>query len=517
LFVGYYLVSKHYTDQFDPEVIKVGGGLGSDIGIDSVAILVNEHLVQDTTSVDHLINQLRKLEVGFIFVQTKLSSSFSGADIGTFISGVRQFFDKSISPNANREIQALHKVQEHIYARARDMDTNPVCRLYYATTGEWLNHTSIKTRVCQGLTDLRNHRGGLFPDVEFTPLDAAAIRHIYRHLTRKISRTIEFERHSILPKIAKVEEAYIGIIRCRDYLELLLDDNGELNKRLFNDNVRDFQGNNTVNSEIEATLQDTEQSDRFALLNNGVTIVAGNIAKTGTSFTLKNYQIVNGCQTSHILFDNKGKLTDSIFMPIKLIVTADAEVTGQITKGTNRQTGVKPEAFESLEPFHKQLEELYLAVGQRPQRTVYYERRSKQYDHLEIGRGHVITMPSQIICFVAMFLDEPHSTHRYYGELLASYRPRLFQESHRLLPYFVAGVSLAAVECLFASGQLNRGLRVMKHQLLMVFRILCGRGCFRRSRASELMDIAKRFWRFWMMRRIRGTHSKEPVSLLRTP
>jgi cold shock CspA family protein len=96
-------------------------------------------------------------------------------------------------------------------------------------------------------------------------------------------------------------------------------------------------------------------------------------------------------------------------------------------------------------------------------------------------------MPSQIICFVAMFLDEPHSTHRYYGELLASYRPRLFQESHRLLPYFVAGVSLAAIERLFSLGQLNRSLKVMKHQLLMVFRMLCGKGALP-SIASKRID-----------------------------
>jgi hypothetical protein len=254
LFVSYYVVSKHYTDQFDPEVIAVGGGEGSDLGIDALAILVNEHLVRDKTSVDYLMKRIRKLEVEFVFVQTKTSPSFSGADIGTFISGVRQFFDKGPPKNANKEIQALYTMQEHIFGLAHHMDTNPVCRLYYATTGEWVIDPLIQTRIDQGIADLRTQRGGLFAKVDFTPLDGAAIRRIYRDLTGKISRTIEFERHTILPKIDKVEEAYLGIIRCRDYLELLRDDNGELNKRLFNDNVRDFQGHNVVNSEIKLPL-----------------------------------------------------------------------------------------------------------------------------------------------------------------------------------------------------------------------------------------------------------------------
>jgi AIPR protein len=52
-----------------------------------------------------------------------------------------------------------------------------------------------------------------------------------------------------------------------------------------------------------------------------------------------------------------------VFVPIKIIVTADAEVTNLITKGTNRQTEVKVEAFESLNPFQKELEEFYGTFG----------------------------------------------------------------------------------------------------------------------------------------------------------
>jgi hypothetical protein len=77
---------------------------------------------------------------------------------------------------------------------------------------------------------------------------------------------------------------------------------------------------------------------------------------------LKDFQIVNGCQTSHVLFRNRA-LLQNVFVPIKIIVTADAEVTNLITKGTNRQTEVKVEAFESLNPFQKELEEFYGTFG----------------------------------------------------------------------------------------------------------------------------------------------------------
>ena len=95
---------------------------------------------------------------------------------------------------------------------------------------------------------------------------------------------------------------------------------------------------------------------------------------------------MNGCQTSHIIFNNRDRITESVFLPVKVIVTRDGEVTNQIIQGTNRQTEVKVEAFESLAPFQKQLEELYIAMGRGKRDPIYYERRSKQYDQQNVRK-----------------------------------------------------------------------------------------------------------------------------------
>jgi cold shock CspA family protein len=232
-----------------------------------------------------------------------------------------------------------------------------------------------------------------------------------------------------------------------------------------------FRGHNPVNNEIRETIMDQESNDRFALLNNGVTIVARDISKIGATFRLKDYQIVNGCQTSHILYLNRQYLTDKSYLPLKLIVTDDSDVINEIIQGTNRQTEVKLEAFESLAPFQKKLEELYLALGRDRDKPLYYERRSKQYDHLEVGREGIVTLPIQINCFVAMFLNEPHSTHRYYGELLSSYRNRIFSDSHLPITYFLAAKALFVLDRLFGRNRLPRTWRRLKYQMLMVFRI----------------------------------------------
>ena len=464
---SYCVVSKHNPEDFDTDHVVIGGR--GDLGLDGVAILVNEHLVLTTREVNRLKNNLHRLDVQFIFIQAKTSPSFSGADIGTMISGVRQFFASS-EPDSNAEVRALHQLKEHIFDNSIDMDRSPICRLYYVTSGKWADDPTLLARIRQGERDLE--ATNLFSSVEFTPLDADGLKQLYRELNQKITREIKFEKHTIIPAISGVKEAYIGILPCLEYLKLICDDQGDLNRRLFYDNVRDFQGYNTVNQEIATTVRDTSQNDRFALLNNGVTIVARDSNQVGETFRLRDYQIVNGCQTSHILHLNKEKLTDNVFLPIKLIVTGDAEVTNQIIKGTNRQTEVKLEALEAVVPFQKELEEFYLAEGQKRAQPIFYERRSKQYEYLNVRKNKIITLATQVQSFVSMFLNEPHSTHRYYGELLDSYRNRLFRESHSPIPYYVAGLALSTVEQQFASGLISRELKPFKYQLLMVFRLL---------------------------------------------
>ena len=179
-------------------------------------------------------------------------------------------------------------MKEHIYDRSIDMDTSPICTLYYVTTGTWSNDSALQQRIERGKRDLMDTR--LFSEVEFIPLDADGLRTLHQEMNQRITRQIKFEKHTILPDISGVEEAYIGILPCTEYLKLISDDHGNLNRRLFYDNVRDFQGRNAVNQEIEATIQDTEQNDRFALLNNGVTIVAGDLSTVGANFRLRDYQ-----------------------------------------------------------------------------------------------------------------------------------------------------------------------------------------------------------------------------------
>ena len=316
----------------------------------------------------------------------------------------------------------------------------------------------------------------VFSSVQPLPIGAKLLKKIYRELERGVVKEVEFGRATVFPRVADVEEAYIGLLPGNEFLNLVTTDEGDLNRELFYDNVRDFQGHNPVNREIDNTLASEQRCDSFPLLNNGVTIVARSIRRIGDTFKIADFQVVNGCQTTHILYQNRARVDASTFIPVKLVATANSHVITEVIRATNRQTAVLPEALESLSDFHKNLEDFYVVQEEHRQASdrVYYERRSKQYFTDNLSPNSIVTLTAQIKSFVAMFLNEPHSHPRHYGELLKLYRERLFADDHRPAPYYASGVALLIIERLFSAGVIDRSLRSYKHHLLMLVRMLIG-------------------------------------------
>ncbi|MDZ7712249.1 MAG: AIPR family protein [Rhodovibrio sp.] len=88
--------------------------------------------------------------------------------------------------------------------------------------------------------------------------------------------------------------------------------------------------------------------DSFCIRNNGITIVARSLNKVGNRFTIEDYQIVNGCQTSHVIFNNRSTISGNFFVPIKLIVTEDQTIQTQLSALRTGQTEVRLEELASV-------------------------------------------------------------------------------------------------------------------------------------------------------------------------
>lgn len=465
-FANFCALASEYGEEFDVEDIHTGGG--DDLGIDGISIIINGALVLDVEEVEDLAETNKHLDVEFLFVQAKSGGNFAGAEISNFFYGVKDIFAANAKLPRNANVSEKERLIRAVYARSSLFKKgNPAVRMYYVTAGKWQDDVKLVGRIeteKETLFELN-----IFDEVKFTPVDARSLQLLYKRAKNRLSKTVDFLNKVTLPSLKGVQESYLGFLPVSEYLKLITDEAGGVLKGLFYDNVRDFQGENPVNEEIDQTLR-SPSKELFVLMNNGVTIVADSISRTGDTFTIEDYQIVNGCQTSHVIFNNQDRIDDDVHLPVKLIVSQDSEVKNKIIKATNRQTPVKTEELTALTDFQKALEEFYSAVT--GDCKLYYERRSQQYrSSTGIEKIRIVSVSNQIRSFAAMFLGLPHQASRYYGTLLKTIDTKIFVAGHPPEAYYASALALYRLEALIRRKSIDNRYRPFKYHLLALVRI----------------------------------------------
>src|ERR1039458_1582497 len=222
-FATYLAVSRHYPESFNSVELLVGSG--GDTGIDAIATLVNGVLVDDPEAVADLVEQNGYLDATFVFVQAERSPSFATKKIGQFGYGVEDFFKETPTIPRNANVAAAAEVMGAVYQRsARFKRGTPSCRLYYVTTGKWTGDQALDARRRAVIDDLRAL--GIFSDVDFSPVDAAAIQKLYGETKNAVARDFTFASRTVLPEIAGVTEAYLGLLPAQEFISLLDARNG---------------------------------------------------------------------------------------------------------------------------------------------------------------------------------------------------------------------------------------------------------------------------------------------------
>lgn len=486
MFSSYCAIEQLYSENFNPADVVIGEG--DDCGIDAVAILVNGMMITSQEEIDDLLDINKKLsEINFIFVQAKTSSSFDYGDMGTFGAGVKDFFSDNPQMRRNDAITEKSKLVGYIFSKATYIKKKPVCSLYYVTTGKWVDDQNCVGRMEIAKNDLLDLN--IFSNVIYTPVDADLLQKYYRNTIDVIETEIEFSNKTVLPEIPGVKQSYLGYIDSQSYLKLITGENGEIRKSVFYDNVRDFQGeDNPVNHEMEESLK--SDSDKFVLLNNGVTVICKELSSIGNKFTLTDYQIVNGCQTSHVIFNNRDIISSELQIPIKLIETEVDDTVNMIIKATNRQTQVPDEQLIALNEFHRKLEAFYGTFTGSGR--LYYERRSKQYNYgTDIEKVRIVSISTQIKAVASMFYDKPHLASRYYGRLLNSI-DGIFNDAHQLLPYYTCAFTLYRLEYLFRNKSIPAQYRKFKYFILMMIKYDLAEGEIPQMNANKMNKFCEK-------------------------
>jgi len=96
---------------------------------------------------------------------------------------------------------------------------------------------------------------------------------------------------------------------------------GIQDRTLFYKNVRYGVGKTRVNKSIKNTIDKADEHNNFFLYHNGITIVCEQLDEDleHNKISLAGYAVINGCQSMLTFFENKDKLSNNLFVLVKVI------------------------------------------------------------------------------------------------------------------------------------------------------------------------------------------------------
>jgi hypothetical protein len=466
-FAGFCVLSQFYEDEFDPDQFRMGAG--GDLGIDVAGVIVNGELLSDAVEVREAVAQAKDLRVRFVIVQAKTSTAFQTKVFTDLADNLLHLFTaKHLSYPCSDEVLNLRACIDAVYADVGKLTRElPSISVHYVSTG---TAGDALLEAKRGAAAARLESTNQFEQVDVRAIGAREVRELYKRATDVVSASFTMAKRITLPKIPGVDQAFLGVLPAREVVaRLLTDPSGGIRKTLFYENVRDFQDYNAVNLEIQSTLRDEDRRDRFAVLNNGITIVTRELTTAGDEFRIRDFQIVNGCQTCHVLFGERDALTDGVQVNVRLIESRDEDVISGIIAATNRQTAVSDDDLSGREEFHKHLEDFFAA--QSALRRLFYERRSKQYSaRSDVEKTRIVTRAALTRAYAAMFLGEPAGVG-HYKELVTSRKKDLFQSGHDPMVYYTSAVTQYRLEWLLRNRKIPSSFGPARYHLLAAIKL----------------------------------------------
>jgi len=150
------------------------------------------------------------------------------------------------------------------------------------------------------------------------------------------------------------------------------------NKGLFEQNFRYFIRNKKIDDKIKSSLQ--RKREDFWFLNNGIIISCKDFKPDGDNIRLWDFSIVNGCQTTTLIGEYKGKNeNEDFYLPCKIVKSKSDNETdfshfmSEIAEASNSQKPISDRDLKSNRPEQRKLQKQL--------------KENEPFIYLEIKRG----------------------------------------------------------------------------------------------------------------------------------
>ncbi|MCS5695409.1 AIPR family protein [Desulfofundulus thermocisternus] len=473
LFANYCIISQYYPTRFDLDKVTTDV---NDSGIDGLAFIADGELILSADEAEALFSKpKRNIDVVIIFIQAKRSESFSRGDILKFGDGVEDFFrDEPNLPKCELLLSGKEIFEETVNNVSKVANGKPNIKLFYVTTGIYEKRKEIVGTIDNIKERLR--KTGLFYQIDFTPVDRELLINYWVKTWKSIEAKIDVKGYTPYPEMKGVNEAYLCIVSAKEIVEkILIDEDNKIRNFIFQENVRHFLGeDNPVNKSIEATLRSNNSKERFAILNNGITIISPDVRVQSDTISLRDFQIVNGCQTCHVLYYNYPLLSDNVMVTAKIVEAEDTDVITEIVKATNSQSKVEEIQFYSLKPVIKNIEAYFDAVNKElsDDEKIYFERRDKQFVGKSIPDIRIFDIKDTARAVASMFWERPDLAARYPSQMFEELSDKIYQEGIKEIIYYTANLAAYRLHLLRSNARIPYKYGKYKWHMLMCLKYI---------------------------------------------
>jgi len=497
-FVNYSLINNLIPSDVSPEDLS-DNETGTYQGIDSIFFIVNGRIINSKEELIEIVNKFSENVLKIIFIQSKMSAKFELNEIRNFGDIIKDFLSPNPKYSLTNEAKHLHEIFLEII-KSHPKFKEIVINLYFATTG-LLEKNNDREILCNEIKENIIELAISKPKnkIYLKLIDKSNLLSLYDKTKYSEEVEIEFkDKTSLDVSNPSIKEAYIGWLPWNEYKKILINERDEI-RNLFYDNVRDFLGieNNEVNREIKKTIENTPEM--FHLLNNGVTILSDKNERIQEKFRISNFQIVNGCQTSNVLYEiykEKGDF-ENLKIPVRLIITENEDIKNSIIIATNSQNKIPEEQLSALTSFQKELEKYYEAFSKKAPFKIYYERRANQYNNSDILKKEIIDLREQLKLFSSIFLEIPHIATSTYSKVYRENKNKIFLLNHRFEPYFFGGVLAYFFRHFLNTSKIDRKYNKARYHIFLMIRLLIEKEKFNFNKINSEKYMNKYFKNFF--------------------
>lgn len=436
-FVNYCAFSKYSGDSVEASDLVYEG---ADPGIDGALLFLDDRAVFSLDELEEIFQTTRReYQVTIVLTQAKRSTTWSKQEIDSFVAAVVDYLSESPAQPHSQYLadfkQMFHKVYQNI---GRLKGGLPNVHSYFFSAAPDTDAVEINAAFKVGEAALK--KMGYSNETLFIKADREVIHELWLAADGPMEARLPTVGYAPFPAAPNINNAYVATVAARSFIDSILKDaNGSPRKKLFEENVRDFLGVDVdVNSEIAETLNDHDKKARFGLMNNGVTIVASSVRPAGQEIYIRDFQIVNGCQTSNILISLDEQVDSSVSLMIKLIEADEPSVIDDIVRATNRQSKVEDAQFISTLAALRDLEQYFNARGAGEANRIYFERRKGQYRAENVAPVRKFDVRETARCYAAMVMMRPDLSSRYPNRLTGELLNEVFAQGAQEEDYYTA-------------------------------------------------------------------------------